>query len=69
VAPWWAKSVGGATACEPTRDSPDTASGDTGLVSGLEQVRAPTRATIVAAPNIKTYQILASNGSLRCCAR
>lgn len=57
------------TCSSPAWSPPASANGNTQLPAGLEAVWAHSGKVIMAADNIKMYQILANHGSLRYCAR
>ena len=61
---------GGAAACTDTSwNPPDTANGNTGIPAGLSKEWARSGATILAASNIKTRQMMENGGKMRYCAR
>jgi hypothetical protein len=62
-------ATGGTGACSPTWNPPATANGNTNIPDGLTQVWNHSGATIVAANNIKIYQIMKNKGSLNYCVR
>jgi hypothetical protein len=62
-------ATGGSGTCSPTWDPPATANGNTNIPAGLTQVWDHSGSTIMAASNIKIYQIMKNNGSLNYCVR